>query len=174
MARVHKVRANKDYPQNGIAKGQQYYTWTSRPGRRGKGIVHRQLTAPTRAQLTSSAFLQEQYSIEDEIADFPVGRDANMVAFLDDIRQRIEDLKSMAEESLENMPEVLREGSSSGQLLQERIDGCEEWISTIDGESAPELDDEDYQPTEDRTQEEADEAFADAQREVLDNIACQF
>ena len=37
------------------------------------------------------------------------------------------------EESLENMPESLRETSASGETLQERIDALGEWIDELDG-----------------------------------------
>ena len=63
MPRVYTVRANKDYPDQNIEKGQTYFKWKTRPGGRGTGIVHRSPTYPKPWQLTSSPFLQELYLI---------------------------------------------------------------------------------------------------------------
>jgi hypothetical protein len=45
----------------------------------------------------------------------------------------IESMKEEAEERLDNMPEGLRENSSSGQTLQGYIDAFEQWHDELDG-----------------------------------------
>lgn len=123
MPRVHTVKkARKAYPEAGIKKGDTYYWWQFRGS-----PVKRSLTYPNRKQLTRSAFLQELYDIEDCISEMVDPED------LDDVLERIEALKDECQESLDNMPEALQETSDSGILLQERIDGLEEWYNDLDG-----------------------------------------
>lgn len=139
MPRVHKLTAAKDYPDKGIKKGDTYYKWTTRPGGRGKGIVHRQATYPKRQQLTSSDFLIQVYDIEDRIADL-VADDA-----LEGERDSIvDDIRALAEEQsekLSNMPEGLQQ-SPTGEILQERADACEAWASEIEAVTIPDEGDE--------------------------------
>lgn len=66
-----------------------------------------------------------------------------------EIENLIADLEMLMEEcqeSLDNMPESLQESSASGELLSERIEGIEGWISelqSIDLEMAEEEPDDD-------------------------------
>ena len=66
-----------------------------------------------------------------------------------EIESLIADLEMLMEEcqeSLDNMPESLQESSASGELLSERIEGLEGWISelqSIDLEMAEEEPDDD-------------------------------
>jgi hypothetical protein len=48
MARVHQKTAAKDYPAQGIKKGDTYFTWKTRQtfGKSYYGVVHRSLTRP--------------------------------------------------------------------------------------------------------------------------------
>jgi vacuolar-type H+-ATPase subunit I/STV1 len=127
MARLHFVKkARKNYKEYGIKKGDSYYWWAFRFG--GK---HMSKDKPRRSQLTQSAFLSTLYEIEDSIADFQPGHPSEIYDFIEDVVSQIEDLKSECENNLDNMPDNLRENSSSGQLLQERIDNLESWISEL-------------------------------------------
>jgi len=63
VPKVHKVKARKDYPQFGIKKGDEHYTWSVMYGPRNSRTF-RQLTPPKPSQLTSSEFLIEYYSME--------------------------------------------------------------------------------------------------------------
>jgi hypothetical protein len=48
------------------------------------------------------------------------------------LSEEIEDLMNETQDSLDSMPDHLQESSSSGELLQERIDALESWISDLD------------------------------------------
>jgi hypothetical protein len=142
MARVTKVEhAQKDYPEYEIKKGDTYYWWKFRFG--GK---HVSKTYPNRSQLTQSSFLGSLYDLED---NWSLDRE-DPQGSIEDLKSQVEDLKSQCEESLENMPDNLRENSESGNLLQERIDQCDEWIGNLEGIDA-DINEEDFEiPEEDQ------------------------
>jgi hypothetical protein len=123
MPRVYSQKARKDYPQQGIKKGDIYYQWCKRPGGRGKGITYKSLTRPTRAQLTSSDFLSTVYGIFD--AEFNEPSDFENAA--EEVRTAGEE----CQEKLDNMPESLQY-APSGEMLQTRIDSCEEAASMFE------------------------------------------
>lgn len=50
----------------------------------------------------------------------------------EEIANALEEIKDVCEESLENMPEQLQDGSDAGQLLQERIDELESAIYELE------------------------------------------
>ena len=63
MPRVHTVNAaRKDYPDDGISKGDKYYHWKF-----PYGSKIRSLTYPKRSQLTKSPYKSQGYDIEDSI-----------------------------------------------------------------------------------------------------------
>lgn len=151
MPRVHRLRARKDYPDVNVTKGDIYFKWTTRPGGRGRGIVHRSATPPKPWQLTGSPFLQTMYQLADRLETL-TKTDLN-TSTRDEIAQEIRDLGEECQESLDNIPESLRY-APSGEMLQERIDACEIWANELDGididddwEELEELDedDEDYE-----------------------------
>lgn len=135
MPRVHHVKkARKDYPEWGIKKGEPYYWWKFRYGR-----IHRSKTPPKPWQLTQSEFLQEVYQIQDEIDNFSINEDLppndiqeDIESRLNDIMERIDELRDEQEDKLNNMPEQLQDTSEAGMLLQERIENLESWYECLD------------------------------------------
>jgi len=128
MARVTFVKkAQKDVPNTDIKKGDSYYWWKFRFG--GK---HCSKTQPKRSQLTQSGFLGSLYDLQDRIGEFTATDKDEFDNFKDEILSEIEDLKSQCEDSLSNMPEHLQEGSSSGEMLTERIEALDNWYSEIE------------------------------------------
>ncbi len=129
MAKVNKVqKARKDYPEQGIKKGDTYYWWQFR-----FGGLHRSKTPPKRSQLTQSSFMSQLYELEDELSNRFNGLETS-----DDIQGEIDnlvsDLDNLIDEtqgSLDNMPQQLQDGDT-GQMLQERIDGLESWKSDLE------------------------------------------
>lgn len=121
MPIVHFVnKARKDNP---VAKaGESYYWW-----KRWGWPKQYSLTRPKRWQLTGSSFLRTYWQIQDGLAN-DIGEDdaANLADELDQ-------LLSECQDSLDNMPYELQGASPAGELLQERIDGLEEWIGQIQG-----------------------------------------
>lgn len=124
MARLNVVKkSRKAYKEFGIKKGDTYYWWKFR-----FGGVHKSKTQPKRSQLTQSDFLGQVYDLEDEMteaSEIDQGTIDNWVSTLETLRDECQD-------KLDNMPEQLQENSSSGQLLQERIDQLEDWISNLE------------------------------------------
>ena len=118
MARVTFVKkARKDIPGTDIKRGDSYYHWSFRYGGRRTSK-----TPPRRSQLTQSSFLSQVYDVEDEIEDLVA--DETLGDAVSDIASRLRDIAGECQDSLDNMPEGLQQGDT-GQMLQERIDGCE-------------------------------------------------
>ncbi|AWY02841.1 hypothetical protein [Alteromonas phage JH01] len=137
MPKVNFVKAaRKDNPV--AKKGESYYWWAFRYG--GK---HYSLTPPKASQLTQSEFLSRYYELSEiEFAD----NLEDLKSQRDEMVETLEELGDMAQESLDNMPDALQEGDT-GQMLQERIDGCEEWKG--------ELENLEFECEDDETEEEA-------------------
>ena len=114
--------------------GESYWWWQFRYG--GK---HYSKDRPTRSQLTQSSFLSQLYSLEDE---FEWGSTVDdLENNLRDFIGELETLQDECQESLDNMPDSLRDSSPTGELLQERLNALEEWIDAlgnIDFEAAEE------------------------------------
>lgn len=124
MPRVHTVKkARKNYPDSKIKKGDTYYWWKFRFGGKIKSKTY-----PRRSQLTQSGFLQTLYELQDNMS---FDRE-NIEDDRDSLVGELESLRDECQDSLDNMPEHLQESSSSGELLQERIDALEEWISELE------------------------------------------
>lgn len=122
MPRVTKRVARKDYPNNDIKKGEEYYYWKIR--RAYGGSVYRSKTYPTPSQLN--------HGFAGQIGEIQLSLDAAEDA--DGLRSVAEEIRSLGEEQgekFDNMPEGLQQGDT-GQLLEERRDQCEEWASAIE------------------------------------------
>jgi hypothetical protein len=126
MPRVYKRKARKDYPVQGISKGQEYYTWHPKGSSWQKS-----LTRPTERQLTQSEFRQFVLDIEEEIQGL---QDCDsMDSFnevLSDIIERIEEKSQEEDDKFNNMPESLQ-GGPIGELLEERRDALSEWADEL-------------------------------------------
>jgi len=125
MPRVYHVKsARKDNP---VAKiGEDYYWWQF-----AFGSKQFSKTPPKRSQLTQSGFLSNLYDLQDGLQN----RFTDIDSIEDDLQDFISELESMRDEcqdSLDNMPEHLQEASTSGELLTERIDLLEQWISDLE------------------------------------------
>jgi hypothetical protein len=117
MPRVHHRKARKDYPNQGIEKGDMYFTWKIRSTY--GGTVYRSKTRPKASQLTNSPFKSGWLAMEEAWSDSYKGSEAIAAA-----AEAIRELGEQCSESFENMPEGLQQGDT-GQLLEERRDGCE-------------------------------------------------
>ncbi len=125
MAKIQERKAAKDYPANGIKKGDTYFFVAIKTGPRSSRTI-RSLVRPKRYELTTSAFKGALWRIEDEgfnEIDDPEG--------LRGVAEEIRDLGGEQQESFDNMPEGLQQGDT-GQLLEERATGCEEWADAIE------------------------------------------
>lgn len=151
MARVKYQKAAKDYPANGIAKGDMYYYVKIKTGPYTSRVM-RSKTPFKRSALTSSDFLSQLYDWEDALSD---------LGSMDDAQQFADDIRALGEEQRErfdNMPEGLQQGDS-GQMLEQRADACEaaadeieeiinEWEAERDNWDPEENDGEDFDDDE--------------------------
>lgn len=128
MTRAHFVKkAQKDYPEFGIKKGDSYWHWAF-----AFGPKYKSKTQPTRSQLTRSSFLSTLYSIEDGISNAfkECTTSDDLESSMEQLISDIEELRDETQNSLDNMPSQLQD-ADSGQLLQERIEALESWISDL-------------------------------------------
>lgn len=179
MPKVKKVKARKDYPQFGIKKGDEHYTWSLILGPR-TSRTFRQIKPPRPSQLTTSEFLGRMGDLEADFGEFTFDHDDAAEEFL---RGAIEELESIAEnedEKYENLPENFQYGEA-GQRMEERAEAARSWaqeietlldeanerveeISTADWrdleefEGHPEEDDEDFDPGDVPTEDEIEAA----------------
>lgn len=148
MARVTHVKAaRKTIPETtcgikgGVSVGQSYYWWKFK-----RGGMRYSMTPPKRSQLTQSAFYSAVYSLEDDVIGNATADDG-LESTRDDIVSALEEIRDQCQESLDNMPEGLQQGST-GELLQERIDAMDSAISEFEGMSF-DVSDKDGDETED-------------------------
>jgi len=138
MPRVTHVKAARK--DNSVCKkGESYYWWKFRFG--GKRYS---LTRPRPSQLTQSAYYGTVRSLVEQIEDSNPEDNDEFVGLRDEILGGIEELGNDCQDGLSNMPESLQY-SPTGELLQERIDACENAQSEI--ECIEEFDEE--EPSED-------------------------
>lgn len=166
MPRVtHVKKARKNVKGSNIKKGESYYWWKFRYG--GK---HVSKTPPRMSQLTQSDFLGNMYAICEEIEDLKA-EDVSQEK-IDEIRDQLEQLRDETQDKLDNMPDQLQE-ADTGQLLQSRIEGCDEMIDELDQIDLSELDDlttkeSEHEGEDDEVDDEADNSdTADELRESL-------
>jgi hypothetical protein len=125
MPRVtHVKKAAKD--NNCVKAGESYYWWKFRYG--GK---HRSKTYPRPSQLTQSNYLGQLYGFQERVEDFEVTDRDDVVADLEEIKDDIQNLGEEQNEKRDNMPESLYD-SSTGELLGERAEACEEMVTSLE------------------------------------------
>jgi hypothetical protein len=151
MPKVHTQKARKDYPQYGIAKGDVYYWWKFRYS--GRCVSK---TYPKQSQLTQSEYLQRVYELQDNASS-----QLSDASSLDDLQNVVEsiasDIRELAQEQedkLSNMPDQLQ-SSSSGELLQERCDSCNDVADNLESMDFSKEDDEEEDVAVDRLSSEA-------------------
>lgn len=123
MPKVRTVKAAKDYPNLGIAKGDMCYVWKVRTSNAG-GREFRSKTYPRPSQLN--------FGFTGQLGD--IEQDMENAEDLEALRGFAETLRELGEEQQEkfnNMPEGLQQGDT-GQLLEERANGLSEWADAIE------------------------------------------
>jgi hypothetical protein len=156
MAKVLKRVARKDYPEQGIKKGDTYYKVSLKTGPRSSRTL-KSLTPFKRWQLTSSDYLQTAYRLVDE--DLPAIQSKDD---FESFKQSVEDLKQEQEDKLDNMPDQLKESS----IVQERYDELESFTQSLDG---MDFDDEDDWKASDHDEEETYQDYVNSRIEEIQN-----
>jgi hypothetical protein len=157
MPRVNYVKkARKDNPV--AKKGESYYWWKFRYG--GKRYSKER---PKQSQLTQSPYYAALYDLQDEISEYDCAAYEDFECFVEDIKSQLSELADECQSSLDNMPESLQY-APTGELLQERIDACENAQYDLDVDEF-EFDPQDFEDYENMTgaeiEEERDAAFAE-------------
>jgi hypothetical protein len=139
VPRVHYVKsARKDNPV--CKKGESYYWWKFRYG--GKRYS---LKPPRPSQLTNSPYYGGIRSLVEQIEDTTVTDSDQLNALKEEVRDRLEELQSECQDSLDNMPDALQY-SPTGELLQERVDACDSAMSDLDSiEEEFDFEEEDFE-----------------------------
>lgn len=182
MPRVTQRKARKDYPNQGIKKGDLYY-YTSLKLQRG-GMVKRSLTPFKPSQLTNSPFksgwLATQKAWEAGDRDGEAMRAA---------AESFREIANECQEGFDNMPEGLQQGDT-GQMLENRaqegeriadeLESCADEFEALEEPEAVDAPDDDeaedflektdaYETYQDELQEF--ESQKDAIRDEADGLA---
>jgi hypothetical protein len=167
MAKVKTQRARKDYPEQGIKKGDTYFSWKLSI----KSPLRRSLSRPKPSQLTMSDFWQEVYSIKEQ-AEATVPEFDGIESDIEDIKSQIENHRDEQDSRKSNMPDNLQEGPT-GELLQGRYDALDECVDTLGGIDAT---GEFVEATGDELEEakanRADEIWSEV-IDALEQISCE-
>lgn len=132
MTRLHFVkRARKTIKDADIKVGDSYYWWKFRRG--GKRVSK---VRPHRSQLTQSEYLGAMYAAEDDLGDVVVkfrveGELSDMMNALETAKGEVETQRDECESKRDNMPDHLQD-VGSGELLQQRVEKCDELIGEIE------------------------------------------
>lgn len=163
MARVHTVKAAKDYPQYDIKKGDTYYWWQlyKQPKRMSK-------TYPRPSQLTGSDKLSTLYSVQETAQDMVESADditdihnALTDAF-DEARTVAEEYEQAAENIRDSFPE-----SPTADECEEKAQAINDWIDELES-AADEV--RTLEPDEGDSEEEAAQKRESAVSVAMDAI----
>lgn len=127
-----------------IKPGDKYYYYTRRFSRskrvRGTRYTHCIDDKPRPTDLSSSPMAAVQEAQDDAFKAFEQATDGQeMQDAIEALKTAVQEVHDQAEESLENMPEPLRETSSSGEILTERANGLNDYLSELDYISVSEI-----------------------------------
>lgn len=130
------------------------------------GGTHYSKTPPKRSQLTQSSFLQEVYSLQEDIPEMTADDVEGLEAIREDIILRAEELRDQCQDSFDNIPEQLQE-YGAGSTLQERIDALDNYISELESIDLDDMDEKE----DDETDEEFEARKEDWVNDKLSEIA---
>ncbi len=116
MPRVFEQKAGKDYPDQGIKKGDTYYKWSFR-----YGGTHKSLKRPRPSQLTQSKH-STVYACLENIEDMVADSECTLADFVDCLESSADDVRGVGEEYTE-ADEAM--GGHQG-VNSERAEACEE------------------------------------------------
>jgi chromosome segregation ATPase len=132
-----------------IVAGQRYYEWSFRYG--GTHRQHESHGHPKPSQLTQSKMSGAYAAIEEvEQAISKAENASDIAAALNDAAQEISGVKDEYQESLDAMPDSLRDSQAE---TQEKIDALEEFENTLT-DAASEIESEEPDEDEDETPEQ--------------------
>ncbi len=127
MPRVYTQKANKDYPDQGIKKGDTYYSWSFRYGGDRKSK-----TQPRPSQLTQSKMstaLAAAESVEDAIASASCPDD-----LLTALNDAAEEIRGVADEYQE-AADAFENGGGIADQNTEKADQVNEWADQLESDA---------------------------------------
>lgn len=164
MARLHHVKAAKDYPAHGIKKGDMYFWWKHMVGGRG-GPKQFSKERPRPSRFQQSEYLGTFGDLEEDVGELVA--DSSLKDRCEEIASAFRELGEEQTSKLENMPDSLQQGSS-GELLQQRADRCSEIadeFDNLDFSDAPDEVPDDAKPEDKKDRAGVDEASAQSEDE---------
>lgn len=144
-----------------IKKGHGYRWWKFRYGGRRVRCME-SACSPKPSDLTQSEFYGNLYGIQEDvdaaIEAFRAGGGASELAgALNDAAERLRELGQECQDKFDNMPDGLQQGDT-GQLLEQRVEGCEEKADELDSAAS-----EAESITDESTDDEREEAVTAAE-----------
>lgn len=167
MPKVNHVKhAQKDYPDQGIKKGEPYYWWKFRYG--GKRFSK---TFPKPSQLTQSDYLSRVYEWQERAAPSEY---SDLEPTIEELKGELEELRDECDEKFNNMPDALQQGDT-GQLLESRRDSLDDAIGALENihvedEDTIKQESDDTEDNESESEEERAERHSDAIAEKLNEV----
>ena len=142
MPRVFTATAAKDYPNQGIQKGDQYFYWT--PYREGK---RRSKNRPSPSQVESNATRAAYLSLREDAENsldsaLTVG---DIVALLEDASSDAQSIVDELREKASNIEEGFGHETEQSAQFNEQADDVEGWISDLGNVDRP--DEPEEEPT---------------------------
>ncbi len=148
MPRVRSAKANKDYLDHDIKKGDTYYHWTPYRGRKRYSK-----TMPRRSQTTGSATLAGAYACEEGLTDALAEANTveDVVAAIDDAVSAADEAISEYEDSISNLEDAWPNGCPALEEKTEQRDSLESWKDELESakNDIEALDPADYEDEDD-------------------------
>lgn len=132
MARVFTAKANKDYPQHGISKGDTYYYWT--PGFRGTKQMSK--TPPKQSQLTTSKMAGAYEASESlQAAISAAGTIDDLTTALD---EAVDAIRAVADEYNDAAEATTGNGNRvpNADEMEEKRDSLNDWADSLDSDKS--------------------------------------
>lgn len=173
MARVFSAKAGKDYPDDGIKKGEKYYYWTV--GFRGR--KQRSPTPPRRSQTIGSETLSNAVAAQEAFED-----DIDAASNPDDVKEACESAASDPEsiidgfeEKISNLEESFQGGCPAIEETEEQKDSFQSWMDELNSfdidEHKPDDWPEDVESFDDCGDEDKKTAWLEACKDAARNIS---
>jgi hypothetical protein len=141
MPRVHQTKARIDGPKAcpQAKAGEIYYWWRTRMKGAKSGVTRCSMTRPKPSQLTMSDFWSSVFLLQESMTG-PYETSDDLEYAQDDWAQQARDIAQDQQDKLDNMPQQLQDGDT-GQMIQDRVQACEDWADAIEAVEIPSEDD---------------------------------
>ena len=134
MPRVFTATAAKDYPDQGIRKGDRYWFWTPYRGRKIRSGTY-PLPSAVESNATRSSYLSLQEALHEDLqhSDTVYAIGDAVVAAHDEAIRVSEELREKAE----NIEDGFGHETEQSQLFNEQADDVETWAGDLENTDIP-------------------------------------